>query len=559
MLGWRHRSPGVSGRQSIRTKPQSCFIMRSNRFSPIGFSSIGLLLFFGLSSGDRAAGQNTDPLRVKTELRPGPYLVGQGFELRVGVTTAGQRPKIDPPRLKGARTWAIGTEVRPITTSSIGSVVARESLFVVRFRVVSERAGTLEIPSILAQIKGRSGRSQPKSVSIKTAPVPGRPAEFLGGIGRFEVHAEASPKVVRIGQELDFRIKITGEAAWGMTDRPDLRRFERLGLGLRIEPKPDETIDEPPVRTFVYRLRPARAGEAVLPPVAIAAFDPSLSRYVTHVTAGVPIRVVAVASFDPSTINDEPPSTAMSRPALILWTIIAMGALSFAVFLLLRQLRRRLDRPRAFGPDLARRFAKQTARYLGTLSVECDAESLDFSRCPPRGRPGEGGAPFEPASALGLHGGSPSRHVSAAAVRRICSRDCVELLNFDGPEFDGNLFLPSQWYASSKPMVLRAVSPEIVQSAARRIYERLSSYLLIGTSQSLGVLTPEEARAGVASLTSSAELGAQAGELTAWCDVILYGESSGEPPAELRGLLDQARRLFEALGRVKSSRERGGG
>ena len=71
-------------------------------------------------------------------------------------------------------------------------MVAHENLFVIRFRVVPERAGTLEIPAIQAQIEGRSGRSQPKSVSIQAVPLLGRPAEFLGGVGRFELHAEAS-------------------------------------------------------------------------------------------------------------------------------------------------------------------------------------------------------------------------------------------------------------------------------------------------------------------------------------------------------------------------------
>ena len=102
-----------------------------------------------------------------------------------------------------------------------------------------------------------------------------------------------------------------------MTDRPDLGRYDRLGLGLRIEPKPDETTDEPPARTF--RLSPSAdttPAKPFLPPVAIAAFDPSLSRYVTQVTAGVPIRVVAVPSFDPATIDYDPPSAAMSRPVL---------------------------------------------------------------------------------------------------------------------------------------------------------------------------------------------------------------------------------------------------
>ena len=143
-----------------------------------------------------------------------------------------------------------------------------------------------KFPRFRCRLKDRSGRSQPRSVSIQTVPLLGRPAEFLGGVGRFELHAEASPQVIRVGQELDFRIKVTGPAAWGMTDRPDLGRYGRLGLGLRIEPKPDETTNEPPARSFVYRLRPIHAGEAVLPPVAIAAFDPALSRYVTQVTTG---------------------------------------------------------------------------------------------------------------------------------------------------------------------------------------------------------------------------------------------------------------------------------
>ena len=43
---------------------------------------------------------------------------------------------------------------------------------------------------------------------------------------------------MRVGQELDFRIKVTGPAAWGMTDRPELARFERPELGLRITAGP---------------------------------------------------------------------------------------------------------------------------------------------------------------------------------------------------------------------------------------------------------------------------------------------------------------------------------
>ena len=197
------------------------------------------------------------------------------------------------------------------------------------------------------QLKGRSGRSQPKSVLIQPVPLLGRPAEFLGGVGRFELHAEASPKVIRVGQELEFRIKVTGPAAWGMADRPDLARYGRLGLGLRIEPRPDETINEPPARTFVYRLRPTHAGEAVLPPVAIAAFDPSLSRYVTHVTTGCADPRCRGRILRPHDGHYDPPSTAMSRPALISVIVVALATLSSAVYLILSLVRRRLARPHA--------------------------------------------------------------------------------------------------------------------------------------------------------------------------------------------------------------------
>src|SRR2546421_681519 len=110
--------------------------------------------------------------------------------------------------------------------------------------VAAGRAGTLEIPAIRARIGDRSGRSRAMRVSIRPVPPEGRPTEFLGGIGPFALRAEVTPGVVRVGQEMDFRITVTGPAAWGMIERPELKRFDRLGIGLRIEARPDETTLE---------------------------------------------------------------------------------------------------------------------------------------------------------------------------------------------------------------------------------------------------------------------------------------------------------------------------
>jgi hypothetical protein len=444
---------------------------------------------------------------MQVAVASGPYFVGQGFELRVGVAAGGERPRIEPPRVADARVWAIGTELRPIQSTDIGSVVAEENRYVFRFRVMAQRAGTLTIPAIPVHAQGRSGRSQPKRLVIQSVPLQGRPAEFLGGVGRFDLNAEATPNAVRVGQELDYRIRVTGPAAWGMTDRPELGRFGRLGLELSVEPRPDETSDEPPARTFVFRLRPLQAGESVLPPVAIAAFDQALSRYVTHVTPSVPIRVVAVAPFDPTSVRYDSPATAASWPGSTIGIMTLLGALMLLAYTLLLSVRRRLRQRARFGPEQARRFARRAVRYLGSVPVE---------------------------TRLRMTGTMPTES----------SRDNVE-------ESQRGIASKSNKYNNILVSIWGSGPPEVLGPAARRIAEQMSTYLRLGTGLAVVALTPAEARDGVANVTQSEELASQAGQLTERCDTILYGDSSRGPPESARMLIDDARGLFEALGRVE--------
>jgi len=339
-------------------------ILRNRSRLPIFRSGIQLVILTLLGWGwaSEAPAQLADPLQVEAKIASSTYFLGQGFELRVGVV-ASQRPRIDLPRIGGAVVWKLGVDARSISKTGIGSIVAEESLFVVSFRVVAQRTGALEIPPLRVQVGNRSGHSQPIRVTIRPVPPSGRTAEFLGGVGQFTVAAEALPRIVRVGQELDFRIKVTGPAAWGMNSHPELSRFGRVGLGLRIESKPDEMTEEPPQRTFVYRLRPTRAGEAVLPPVAIAAFDPTLSRYITRATSSVPIRVVAVPAFDPTSIDRDGPKIKFARSAWGSWVLSGVALVGASAALI--WVRRRTHRRRLLGPAAARRYAARLARsYL---------------------------------------------------------------------------------------------------------------------------------------------------------------------------------------------------
>ena len=137
-------------------------------------------------------------------------------------------PRIDPPQIDGALAWTIGTSRSRSAATGIGSITTDQKLFVTRFRVVARRSGMLEIPSIKVQLRRRLGPKPADARGDRARAIGGRPAEFLGGVGRFALSAEAAPSVVRVGQEMEFRIKVTGPAAWGMTDRPDLARYDQL-------------------------------------------------------------------------------------------------------------------------------------------------------------------------------------------------------------------------------------------------------------------------------------------------------------------------------------------
>jgi len=303
-----------------------------------------------------------DGLRVRLEAGPGPYYEGQGIAAAALVLGRDQRPQIELPRLSHAEIWIAGTSFKPVSATGIGSVESGENLYITRLRIVPRRSGPLEVPPILARIDGQSGRSGPLHLAVEPVPLEGRPAEFLGGIGEFSVQASVLPATVRVGQEFVYRIELTGPAAWGTVSRPDLSRFDRVPLALRVESLPVERMSEPPGVTFVYRLRPTRAGSGVVPPVSIAAFDPRSMRYITKVTQGVPIRAAAVPAFDPGTINYTAPDGARNRR--IAWASAALLVSLCALLGLAVVMRRRRLLARQTSLRQAQRIARRMVREL---------------------------------------------------------------------------------------------------------------------------------------------------------------------------------------------------
>ncbi|MBV8608185.1 MAG: hypothetical protein JO034_12095 [Singulisphaera sp.] len=341
---------------------------------------IALVFLFALCALARVAppslAQDSGPIHVWVQFAPGPYYVGQAIDLQVGAVAGAERPRFGTPRVAGAEIALVGTDVRPISTRGIGDLVTERNLFLWRFRVIPRRAGCLDSPPVVVRLRDRPGTGRMPRPDVLTPPLSGRPKEFLGGVGVFDVVADARPETVRAGQVLEYRVRVTGPAVWGMTAAPDLARFRCVPLGLRVEPMPAEVIADPPSRVFRYRLRPTRAGEAVLPPVAIAALEPKSGRYLTKATSGVLIRAVDVPRFDPATLNYGPSPRAPASRSIraVTGAVASLSALAVAAVGVFRA------RGRCRSDHRARRLAARVVRQLDAASGPAEVGRLVTER-----------------------------------------------------------------------------------------------------------------------------------------------------------------------------------
>ncbi len=124
---------------------------------------------------------------------------------------------------------------------------------------------------------------QSEALQIEVLPLPeaGRPDEFAGAVGHFQLHAHAQPTHVPVGDPVTLRVEIVGQGNLAAIQTPKIQGAE----GVKIyDPKMEE--DEQIVsgiyggkRTFEYILIPEVGGVMEVPPVRFAYFDPFEEKY----------------------------------------------------------------------------------------------------------------------------------------------------------------------------------------------------------------------------------------------------------------------------------------
>ena len=137
-------------------------------------------------------------------------------------------------------------------------------------------------------------KSEPIAVTVLPFPDTGKPADFKGVTGHFDIHAKAGEQKLALSEAGTLRIEINGSGNWAMVQEPVISWPQGVDV---FEPVTTESIDSQAVpltgrRIYEYPFSSNKAGKLTIPSINISYFDPEKKRYFTNRTDPITITIL---------------------------------------------------------------------------------------------------------------------------------------------------------------------------------------------------------------------------------------------------------------------------
>jgi len=220
----------------------------------------------------------------------------------------------------------------------LGNIDTRREMFrgksyntaVVRQMVlIPQRSGTIkpgevvmDIPTMVSsnqrdifgrrvgQMVNQSSRNQFPAISVKPLPSQGRPDNFSGAVGSFDMKAEVSRSELGSDESLTLRITISGRGNIGLIDLPKPKLPSAFEV---FDPEVSEKVTTNAAgmsgrKVYEYLLVPRYGGEYKIPEIKFSYFDPNSQRYRTITEKEKLIKVSGDAGPEGTTTGVAPAS-----------------------------------------------------------------------------------------------------------------------------------------------------------------------------------------------------------------------------------------------------------
>ncbi|HTY94715.1 MAG TPA: BatD family protein [Steroidobacteraceae bacterium] len=257
-----------------------------------------------------------------------------------------------------------------------------------------------DLDEMFGRVIRKSVTVKPDAPPVTVLPLPaaGRPADFSGAVGQFEITGELAPRSGAVGDPLTFKLTVSGRGNLSrissevLHDSPQWRTY-------RADSKvtADDESGLKGFKTFSQPVVPLQAGQLTLPGLSFSYFDPEAERYVTRQTAPIRVMITPGAGGPQSAVAgqggagptggaqgagadalaaDAAATGGVSRSLeSVLWRPWFMGAALAPVILMMAAVTAiRRQRRRAGDPALRRQAAHRTAVRI---NLEHMASALD--------------------------------------------------------------------------------------------------------------------------------------------------------------------------------------
>ena len=130
-------------------------------------------------------------------------------------------------------------------------------------------------------------KTAPLTLTVQPLPEIGKPPNFSGAIGEYQISAQIERGWVEVGSAVTLIVRVSGRGNMKTVKPPTLPALTGV-----IVNGPNLSNDATPTsQTYVYTLKPALTGTLRIPPITYAYFDPIRAVYATTQTDTIPLSV----------------------------------------------------------------------------------------------------------------------------------------------------------------------------------------------------------------------------------------------------------------------------
>lgn len=156
--------------------------------------------------------------------------------------------------------------------------------------------------------------SQRVSINVKPLPLEGRPKDFSGAVGQFDVHSSVESTTVPAHQPFSLKLRFEGSGNAKLIELPAIQ----WPGGVEVyDTKSDAKFfkNGRSYKEFEILLIPRQTGELRIPSISVSMFDPSSKKYVTRTTQEIVMKVEDNPNAAAGAAGTTGPTTAPNAPA----------------------------------------------------------------------------------------------------------------------------------------------------------------------------------------------------------------------------------------------------